>query len=86
MFYVYILAEESSGDLYTGYTNDLKRRVVEHNAGKNRSTKNKHWHCIYYEACTHEEDARRRERYLKTTQGRRAMKLRLSTFFHGRAN
>ncbi len=86
MFYVYILEETSSGDLYTGYTNDLKRRVVEHNAGKNISTKNRHWHCIYYEACTHEEDARRRERYLKTSQGRRAMKLRLRTFFHGRAN
>lgn len=34
MFYVYLLEETSSGDLYTGYTSDLKKRLVEHNAGK----------------------------------------------------
>ncbi len=86
MFYVYLLEETSGGELYTGYTKDLKKRLVEHNAGENASTKNKSWHCIYYEACTREEDARRREKYLKTSQGRRTLKLRLRSFFRSRAN
>lgn len=35
---------------------------------------------IYAEACLNEEDARKREGYLKTTQGRRFLKLRLRKF------
>jgi len=35
MFYVYILKSEKDGKLYIGYTNDLKRRLEEHNSGKN---------------------------------------------------
>jgi putative endonuclease len=86
MFYVYLLEEIVSGELYTGYTKDLKKRIAEHNAGKNISTKNRCWHCIYYEACSFEEDARRREKYFKTSQGRRSLKLRLRAFFRRRAN
>lgn len=86
MFFVYILESKENNDLYTGYTKDLKKRLGEHNAGKNTSTKNKLWRCIYYEACTFEEDARRREKYLKTSQGRRAIKLRLRAYFKSRAS
>lgn len=76
MFYVYVL-ENIDGDFYTGFTHDLKKRLREHNRGSNVSTKNKLWHCIYYEACLHEADARRREMYLKTSTGRRMLKMRL---------
>ena len=35
MFYAYILESmEKPGELYRGHTDDLKRRVAEHNAGK----------------------------------------------------
>jgi putative endonuclease len=80
MFYVYLL-ENEIGEFYTGFTSDLRKRLVKHNQGNNFSTKNHKWHCIYYEACAEEEDARRREKYLKTTAGRRAIRLRLKAYF-----
>jgi putative endonuclease len=73
MFYVYILKSKSR--LYTGYSLDLQRRVIEHNASKNVSTKAyAPWRLIYYEAHTNAEDAHRREQYLKTWQGKQAIK------------
>lgn len=85
MFYVYILESEKNGNLYIGYTRDLKKRVGEHNCGLNFSTKPYlPWKVIYYEACIDEKDARRREKYLKTSQGRRMVKLRLKEYFYNK--
>jgi putative endonuclease len=76
MFYVYIL--ESRSHRYIGRTNNLKRRVLEHNAGKNSSTKAYiPWELIFYETYLNNEDAIRRERYLKTSQGRQALAMML---------
>lgn len=83
MFYVYVL-ENEKGDRYIGYSQDLRKRILEHNQGTNFSTKNHEWHCIYYEACTEREDARRREHYFKTTPGRRALRTRLQTYIQQR--
>ena len=83
MFYVYLL-ENEQGETYAGYSADLRKRVVEHNQGRNFSTKRHSWRCIYYEACTEQEDARRRERYFKTTAGRRALRSRLKVYFYER--
>ena len=66
MFYVYILKSKKDGNLYTGSTNDLKRRFQEHNDGKVFSTKNRGpFSLIYYEAYFSEKDARERESNLK---------------------
>jgi len=82
MFYTYLLESEKNEELYTGYTSDLAKRVKEHNQGLNFSTKSaRPWKCIYYEACINEEDAKRRESYLKTTQGKRLLKRRLKEYF-----
>ena len=71
MFYVYVL-ENRKKDRYFGSTNDIKRRVQEHNSGQNQSTKSgKPWKVIFYEAFVIESDAKRREKYLKTSTGRR---------------
>lgn len=87
MFYVYVLESVGSGDLYIGSTNDLKSRLIEHNRGLNFSTKRYiPWDLIYYEACLSESDARRRERYFKTTQGRRLLKRRLKDYFFSKKN
>lgn len=83
MFYVYIL-ENNQSKLYIGYTRDLKKRLVEHNKGQNISTRGHRWRCIYYEACTEELDAKRREGYLKKTQGKRMLKRRLYEFYKKR--
>lgn len=83
MFYVYVLESTSEDKQYIGYTNDIKKRVREHNLGLNRSTKRlKPWKLIYFEACLSLDDAKRRERYLKTSQGSRMLKLRLKKYFY----
>lgn len=69
--------------MYMGFTSDLKKRIVEHNQGLTPSTRRyKPWKLIYYEACLNEVDAKRREGYLKTTQGSRALKRRLKEYFY----
>ena len=81
MFYVYVLESENY-TRYIGFTSDLKRRLVEHNTGKNRSTKHYDtWKVIYYEAHTNKEDAMRRERYFKTSPGRSALKKMLHEYY-----
>lgn len=83
MFYNYVIQSLKDGQLYIGFTNDLKKRVKEHNQGLNLSTKRyKPWKIVYYEACTDKDDAVRREGYLKTTQGGRLIKRRLKEYFY----
>jgi putative endonuclease len=58
MYYVYVLRGIKANELYYGYTNNLERRINEHNRQKDREL-------IYYEAYKAESDARYRERQLK---------------------
>ncbi len=68
--YVYVLQSLTGGNLYVGFTHDLKTRIAEHNKGLNRSTKvYAPWELIYYEVHRNDSDAHRREKYLKTTAG-----------------
>ena len=80
MFYVYILLLNNN-KLYAGYTNNLKRRIGEHNRGKSAFTK-KHLpiKLVHYEAYLFKNDAQRREKYLKTTEGKRFLKQQLKEF------
>ena len=81
MFYVYCLLLKNN-DIYKGVTDNLKRRIPEHNLGKVSSTKDKRpLKLIHYEAYLFKEDAVRREKYLKTTYGRRDIKRQLSYLF-----
>jgi putative endonuclease len=79
MFYVYILKSSKKDELYVGSTNDLKRRIIEHNSGKVESTKSKGLHkLVYYESYGVESDARRREKMLKLRgQARNQLILRI---------
>jgi len=87
MFYNYVLQSIKNKNLYIGYTKDLRKRLKEHNQGLNRSTKPyRPWRLIYYEACLDEKDAKRREHYLKTTQGQRLLKRRLKDYFYSFKN
>lgn len=79
MFYVYILQSEDKKRLYIGKTQNLNRRVKKHNAEQNASNKAyTPWTLIFYEAYTNYDDATRREKYLKTTQGHQAIRRMLS--------
>jgi putative endonuclease len=65
MYYVYVL-KNPKGHLYYGYTNNLKRRLWEHNNSRGAVyTKNSKWLLIYYEAYLEEADARERENQIK---------------------
>jgi len=82
-FYVYVLQSKKSKGLYIGYTNDLRKRLKEHNHGLNFSTKPyMPWQLIHYEAYLNEIDAKRREKYLKTNQGSRLLKRMLKEYFY----
>jgi len=66
MYYVYLLKSKKNGRVYTGYTEDLKQRVADHNIGKSPYTKrNRPFVLAYYEAYFSKEDAQKRERGLK---------------------
>lgn len=81
MYYTYVIQSQKSNYLYTGSTNNLQKRFKQHNSGKSTWTKNKGpWKLIYYEACISEDDARRREKYLKSGMGKRYLKNRLKRF------
>lgn len=80
MWYVYILESQSvSEKFYTGFTNDLKRRVTEHNAPDNKGHTKKYqpWILHSYMAFKDKQTAQDFETYLKTQAGRRFQKLRL---------
>ena len=64
MFYLYLIRNEG-GEFYIGSTNDLKRRLDEHNEGKNTSTRFHSWSLVYYEAYLTLKAARDREKKLK---------------------
>ena len=77
MYHVYILLM-GNRQLYTGFTRDLDRRLAEHSSGKVSSTKHRQpVRLIHYETYELESDARRRERFLKTTEGKRLLRMQL---------
>ena len=79
--YVYILRSFKDGKFYTGVTSDLRKRVKTHDWGMNVSTKYRRpLRLVYYEAYMLEDDAKAREKYLKTSMGKRVLKKQLSHF------
>lgn len=80
-FYTYVLKSGFDGESYIGYTRGLRRRLEEHWGSKSFATQYRlPMDLIYYEACLSEADAKQREKYLKTTAGRRFLAKRLRYF------
>ena len=74
MFYVYILVNESKTKTYVGSTENLNKRLEEHNAGKVKSSKPyRPYKILYWEEFDSLAEARRREAYYKNTSGRRRL-------------
>ena len=81
-YYTYLLKSKKDGKMYVGFTNDLRKRLSQHNSGKSTYTKGRGpFEIIYYEACLLEEKARSRELYLKTGMGKRYLKNRLGASY-----
>jgi len=72
VFYVYILRSlEFPGQIYTGCTDDIQKRLLEHNSGKSAHTKRwMPWELQFYAVFTTKTAAYAFERYLKTPSGR----------------
>jgi len=77
-YYVYVLRSQKDGQMYTGYTAELKDRLKLHQSGQVASTKNRlPLKLIYFEGCLNQQDATRREKYLKSGNGKIYLKNRL---------
>jgi len=73
---VYVLLSMHDGDMYVGYTTDLQRRLTEHFHGESKATAPRRpFRLIFCEYFFSKKDAERREMYLKTTAGRKGLKL-----------
>lgn len=75
MEYIYILKSLNFPKTYTGHTHDLINRLRQHNNGYSKFTnKYKPWEIIHSEVCDNSIRARVREKYLKSSSGRRWIK------------
>ena len=77
MHYVYVLRSlRKANQFYFGFSSNLKRRIEEHNNGKSKATRPYlPWRLVFYEAFLNKNDAERREKYFKTSKGRKTFKL-----------
>ncbi len=77
-YVVYAIKSSFDNRIYVGFTDNLERRVKEHNQGKTKSTKGfRPWVLIYEERVETREEARNREKYLKSGCGKEFLKKNL---------
>ena len=75
MYKVYVLRSKVAKKSYVGFTDNLDRRLIEHNSGKGFYTSRfAPWEIIHTEEYDSLEEAKEREKFLKTTSGRRFLK------------
>ena len=75
-YFVYVLKSESTGQFYIGQTDNLIRRIAEHNDSDYRGTEytKRHkgpWACIYKEEFKTRSEAMKREKELKAKKSKR---------------
>ena len=75
MYHVYALKSEERNYIYVGLTNDVDRRLLEHNRGYNRTTKPYlPFVLIHQETFETRKEARFREKYLKGGSGKKLLR------------
>ena len=75
MYYTYVLFSLRSERLYIGFTNNLKRRVADHNSGTGGvyTKNNRPFTLVFYEAFISEKDAEKQEKFYKSGYGREVL-------------
>jgi len=74
-YFVYILFSHKDKKIYIGYSTDLKKRIKRHISGKVPATKKRRpLELIHYEVFKNKKDAKAREIYLKSGNGRKQLK------------
>ena len=82
MYFVYMLYSVSSRKTYIGYTNDINRRVQEHNITESSgfTLRYRPWTLIQTEQYVTKSEAMVREKFLKTGRGREEVQLYVESF------
>ena len=82
MYYVYVLKSLLNGSSYVGSTSkEAHIRLSEHNLGHNQWTKKyKPYKLIYFESYYCKKDALHREKFLKSGQGNKLIKLIIENY------
>ncbi len=72
MFTVYVLYSENYNKIYVGYTSNIEQRLLAHNhlETKGYTLKYRPWKLIYTEVFSEKSEAMKREKQLKTANGR----------------
>ena len=79
MFSVYAIKSINHNFIYVGMTENLKERFIRHNKGYVKSTKRfVPFKLFYSEDCENGQEAREREKFLKSTSGKRSLKSTLN--------
>jgi putative endonuclease len=82
-YYIYVIQSLKDFNFYVGYTQSIEERLKQHNSGKVVSTRYRTpFKLVYFEGCTNQADALHREKYLKTTYGKRYIKNRLKNYLN----
>jgi putative endonuclease len=82
LFTVYAIVSNIDGRIYVGFTKNLKRRIQEHNLGKNKSTKGfRPWTLFYTETLPDRLSARKKEKILKSGDGKQILKNYLHDYY-----
>ena len=77
MIYVYIIQSEKDKRFYVGMSENVEIRLNQHNSGKTKSTKGyKPWKLLFFEEFETRQEARKREKYLKSGIGKEYIKIK----------
>lgn len=74
-YWVYVIKSCDKNYTYAGISNNIERRLGEHNNGYNKSTKPyAPFKTLFVEKCPDRKSARKREKFLKSGKGREFLK------------
>jgi putative endonuclease len=81
-YYVYILRSLKNKRFYTGYTDNIIRRVIEHNSkkGGKYTSINAPYKLIFFEGYLNKKDALNAEKFFKTGYGKEVLKQKIKNY------
>ena len=86
MFYAYVL-ENAQGILYKGSTDNLEKRINQHNSNNGFASFTAHkgpWKLVYFEEFNTRKEAEKREKYFKSGGGRRFLKVEIESKYNNK--
>ncbi len=82
-YFVYAIRSLKDGRIYVGMSENVAKRLNQHNMGSTKSTKGyRPWELVYSEKCVDRAKARDREKFFKSGSGKEALKRLLVLQIH----